>query len=243
MSDNPGRLAGRTALVTGASRGIGAGVARRFAAEGAQVILIARTRGGLEEVDDAIRDSGGSATLIVQDLTQYDQVDQLGPALLDRFGSLDIFVGAAATLGVLTPLGHLSPETWQHVFDLNVTANWRLMRTLEPLLRRSPAGRAILVTCSIAREPTAFWGPYAASKAALESLARTWAAENRRTELKINLLDPGPVATALRATAFPGEDPSALPTPDDAAEAFVDLAAADCARNADLVQSSSNASL
>ena len=184
MSDNPGRLAGRTALVTGASRGIGAGVARRFAAEGAQVILIARTRGGLEEVDDAIRDSGGSATLIVQDLTQYDQVDQLGPALLDRFGSLDIFVGAAATLGVLTPLGHLSPETWQHVFDLNVTANWRLMRTLEPLLRRSPAGRAILVTCSIAREPTAFWGPYAASKAALESLARTWAAENRRNRAK-----------------------------------------------------------
>ncbi len=225
MNEPGGRLAGRSALITGASRGIGAAVARRFAGEGAHVVLIARTQGGLEEVDDAIRTAGGTATLIVQDLTRFEMVDTLGPALLDRLGGLDIFVGAAATLGTLTPIGHPSPETWQAVFDLNLTANWRLMRTLEPLLRRSQAGKAILVTCGIAREPTAFWAAYAASKAGLEMLTRTWAAENRRSHLQINLIDPGPVATSLRAAAFPGEDTSTLRTPADVAGVFVDLAA------------------
>jgi NAD(P)-dependent dehydrogenase (short-subunit alcohol dehydrogenase family) len=219
------RLTGRIALVTGASRGIGAAVARRFAREGAHVVLVARTVGGLEEVDDAIKSFGGAATLVPLDLTQFEGIDQLGAALYERFGRLDILVGNAAALGALSPVGHIDPKLWSRVMDLNLTANWRLIRSMDPLLRRSPAGRAIFVTAEQGHRPSAYWGAYAAAKAGLEMLAKTWEAELARTQIKVALIDPGPVATRLRAEAFPGEDRAALATPDDVVDRFVELAA------------------
>ena len=173
MNAAPGkRLDGRLALITGASRGIGAALARRFAAEGAHVILVARTQGGLEERDDEIRAAGGSATLVPLDLRQVDQIDQLGAALHQRFGRLDVLVGNAGVLGTLSPMGHVTPATWDEVIAVNLTANWRLIRSLDPLLRLSPAGRALFTTCAAAAAPLPYWGPYAASKAALETMAR-----------------------------------------------------------------------
>jgi len=231
-----GRLAGRIALVTGASRGIGAAVARRFATEGAQLILIARTVGGLEETDDAVRAAGGAKALLVPlDLREFDAIDQLGASLYERFGKLDILVGNAGILGDLSPLGHVKPERWAAVMDINLTANWRLIRSLDPLLRRSDAGRAIFVTSGAATGAHAYWGPYAVSKAALEALVRTYAAENRKTNIRANILDPGVARTALRAEAFPGEDANALPAPDDIAETFVNLAEAACTRTGEVV--------
>ncbi len=229
------RLAGRVALITGASRGIGAAVARRFAAEGAHVILVARTVGGLEEVDDAIRASGGTATLVPLDLVDFDHIDRLGAAVAERHGRLDVLVGNAAILGSLRPMGHFPPAEWERVFAVNVTANWRLIRSFDALLRASDAGRAIFVTSGAAREAFAYWGAYAASKAALETLARTYAAEVRKTKVRVNLLSPGVVRTALRAEAMPGEDPMTLPHPDDVAGAFVDLAEPACRRNGEIV--------
>ena len=225
----PPRLEGRIALVTGASRGIGAAVARRFAAEGARLILVARTTGGLEEVDDAVqRASGEPATLVPMDLRDGEQIDRLGGALAERFGRLDILVANAGTLGQLSPVGHYAPEDWEQTLGLNLGANWRLIRSLDPLLRASPAGRAIFVTAAAAGTAPAFWGPYAASKAGLEALVRCYAAETRRSALRVNLLDPGPVATELRRRAYPGEDASKLPAPDDVTEPFVSLAEASC---------------
>lgn len=223
MSDQP-ILAGRVALITGASRGIGRAVALRFAAEGAHVVLIARTVGGLEEVDDAVKAAGGQATLVPCDLTDFEAVDTLGPALLERFDKLDIFVGNAGALGELTPLTHYDAKAWHDVFDVNVHANWRLIRTLEPLLRRSDAGRAILVTSGAAAHPRAFWGAYAVTKAAVEALARVWASELENTNVRVNLLNPGATRTGMRAAAFPGEDPESLKTPEDIAGRFVELA-------------------
>ena len=222
------RLGGRLALVTGASRGIGAAVAQRFAAEGAHVIAVARTVGGLEELDDAIRKLGGTATLVPLDLRDGDKIDQMGAALYQRFGKLDVLVGNAGVLGSLSPLGHFDPKTWHEVMAVNLTANWRLVRSLDPLLRMSEAGRAIFTTCAAARQPTPYWGAYAASKAALESMVMVYAGEVTKTNLKVNLVDPGIVATKLRAQGFPGEDRSALRTPEQVTEAFVALAAIDC---------------
>lgn len=236
MTDRDGRLAGAIALVTGASRGIGAAVAERFAAEGAQVILVARTVGGLEEVDDAIRAQGGTATLVPLDLCDGAAIDALGAAVAERFGRLDILVGNAAVLGVLSPAGHIDPEVWDRVIAVNLTANWRLIRIFDPLLRRSEAGRAIFVTCGVASGVFPYWGAYAASKAGLEMLARTYAGEVTKTAVRVNLLDPGVVRTRLRATAFPGEDPASLAPPQSVAGAFVDLAAADCSRNGEVVR-------
>ena len=229
------RLAGRVALVTGASRGIGAAVARRFAAEGAQLVLLARTQGGLEEIDDEIRAAGGSATLVPLDLRAFDRIDELAAALYQRFGRLDVLVANAGVLGALTPTGHLDPKVWQEVMDTNLTANWRLIRVLDPLLRLSPAGRAIFVTCAAARQAAAFWGAYAASKAALETLVRNYAEEVERTALKVNLIDPGAVRTRLRLQAFPAEDFDRLPAPEAVTEAFVALAAASCTTNGALI--------
>ena len=222
------RLSGRIALVTGASRGIGRAVARRFAAEGARLILVARTSGGLEEVDDEVRNAGGEPAMLVPlDLCQGDLVDQLGAALHERFGRLDILVGNAAMLGGLRPVGHYPPDVWENVIALNLTANWRLIRSLDPLLRLSTAGRAMFVTSGVTEgTPPAYWGAYTASKAALEALVRTYAAELKRTNLKVNIIDPGASATNMRAEAFPGEDPNTLATPDEITELFVELAEA-----------------
>jgi NAD(P)-dependent dehydrogenase (short-subunit alcohol dehydrogenase family) len=232
-----GRLAGRIALITGASRGIGAAVARRFAAEGAQLILAARTVGGLEELDDRIREDGRErATLVPLDLREFDAIDLLGASLYERFGRLDVLVGNAGVLGTLSPVGHIEPPDWAEVLDINLTANWRLIRSLDPLLRRSEAGRAIFVTSGAAAGPNAYWGAYAVSKAALEMLVRTYAAELAKTKVRANLIDPGAIRTAMRAKAFPGEDPGTLRTPDAIAETFVELAEAACTRNGEVVR-------
>ena len=229
------RLDGRIALVTGASRGLGAAVAVRFAAAGAHVVLLARSVGGLEATDDAIRAAGGAATLIPLDLLEFDKIDQLGAALSQRFGRLDILVGAAAVLGTLSPIGHFDPKAWQEVMAVNATANWRLVRALDPLLRLSPAGRAVFVTCAVARDLPPYWGAYAASKAALEAMVRVYAAEMAQTTVRANLIDPGPLGTRLRAAAFPREDRARLRPPEEAAEAFVALAVAECEANGTLV--------
>ena len=219
-----GRLEGRIALITGASRGIGAAVARRFAAEGAHLILTARTVGGLEEVDDDIQAMGGMATLIPADLKEMDQIDQMGGAIHQRFGRLDILVGNAATLGILSPVAHVAPAVWEEAMTLNATVNYRLIRSFDPLLRQSEAGRAIFVTSGAAQGAFPYWGPYAVGKAALEALVRTYAGEIAKTQVRANLIDPGSVRTALRAEAFPGEDPTKLAAPEDVTETFVTLA-------------------
>ena len=232
-----GALDGRTALVTGASRGIGAAVAERFAAEGARLILAARTAGALEEIDDRIAAAAGGAkaTLVPVDLADHDRIDEMAGAVAERFGRLDILVGNAAVLGGLAPLAHAEPERWAEALDVNLTANWRLIRAFEPLLRRSPAGRAIFVTSGAAGAAFPYWGPYATSKAALEALVRTWAAELEKTDIRVNLLDPGIVRTRMRAEAMPGEDPETLPPPESLSGRFVELASASCRRHGERV--------
>ncbi len=231
------RLDGRIALITGASRGIGAAVARRFAAEGARLVLVARTVGALEEVDDQVQAaSGQSATLVPIDLTKPEKIDQLAAAVYERFGKLDILVGNAGTLGILSPVGHIDPEVWDQAFALNVTANWRLIRGFDPLLRAAAAGRAIFVTSGAAKNPRAYWSAYAASKAALEAMILCYANETAKSDLRVNLLDPGVVATKMRATAFPGEDPDTLPAPDTITDTFVALAETACTRHGEIVR-------
>ena len=230
-----GALSGRIALVTGASRGIGAAVAIRFARDGAHVVLAARTVGGLEEVDDAIRAGGGSATLVPVDLRDFIKIDELAARIFDRWGRLDILVGNAAEFGVFSPLGHIDPATWCDVVDLNLTANWRLIRAMDPLLRVAPAGRAIFVTSGVARGVFPYWGPYAVSKAGLEMLVKIYAAEVAKTRVRVNLLDPGIVRTRLRARAFPGEDPGNLPPPESVADLYLELASPECTRNGETI--------
>ncbi|WP_448187484.1 SDR family NAD(P)-dependent oxidoreductase [Azospirillum sp. sgz301742] len=230
------RLAGRYALITGASRGIGAAVAKRFAAEGAHVILTARTVGGLEETDDAIKQAtGNSATLVPLDLRQFDQIDALGAAIYERFGRLDIVVGNAGTLEALGPIAQFDPKMWQRILDTNVTANYRLIRSMDRLLRASDAGRAIFVTSGAAKAPYPYWGPYAVSKTALEMMVKTYAMEIAKSNLRVNLLDPGVVRTKMRVQAFPGEDPQTLPAPEDVTDRFVDLAEPACTLHGEVV--------
>ena len=231
-----GRLAGKIALITGASRGIGAAVALRFAGEGAHVVLAARTVGGLEELDDAIRARGGSATLVPLDLRDFGKIDELAAALYQRYQRLDILVGNAGELGRFSPLAQFPPGMWAEIIDLNLTANWRLIRAMDPLLRAAPAGRAIFVTSGAARSTYAYWGPYAVSKAGLETLVRIYAAEIEKTRARANLLDPGKVRTRLRRRAFPGEDPKLVPSPESVVDAFLDLALPECARNGEIVE-------
>lgn len=235
MSETPKRLAGRLALVTGASRGIGAAVARRFAEEGAELILVARTVGGLEETDDAVRQAGSRATLVPLDLADFPAIDRLGQAIYERHGRLDILVGNAAQLGLLQPIQQIRPEEWQQVIDLNLTANWRLIRSMHPLLQQSPAGRAIFVSSGVSTAPRAYWGTYAVSKAALDMVAGIYAAETRRGTIRVNILDPGVVRTRMRARAFPGEDPMTLRTPAEITDAFVELGSAECQRHGERV--------
>lgn len=232
-----GQFTDKIALVTGASRGIGAAAAKRLAAEGAHVVITGRTVGGLEEVDDAIRAMGGSATLVPLDLRQMDMIDALGAQLYERFGKLDFLIGNAAMLGSLSPLAHASPTEVEDVFNVNTIANYRLLRSCDPLLRLSPAGRVVMLTSGAAAAAIAYWGPYAASKAALEHLTLTYAAEVKSTNIRVNLLDPGVVRTKMRAQAFPAEDPSALPAPETMADWFVTLCAADAPHGKRIVAS------
>ena len=226
MSSLP--LEQKIALITGASRGIGAAVAERFAREGAHVILVARTVGGLEATDDAIQAAGGKATLVPMDLSDHGKIDQLGALIAERFGKLDILVGNAGMLGDLTPLTHADAKMWDRVMALNVTANWRLIRSMDPLLRASVQGRAMFVTSGVASGVFPYWGPYAVSKAALEMLIKTYAAETATTAVKANLIDPGVVRTKMRASAMPGEDPMDVAAPESVTDIFVELAREDC---------------
>lgn len=211
-------LEGSVALVTGASRGIGAATAVELGRLGAQVVITARTQGGLEETDDAIRAAGGNATILPLDLREGDQADAIGPSLYQRFGRLDVLVHCAGTLGRLTPVGHILPSDWADVVGVNLAATWRLIRTTEPLLRAAPAGRAVFVTDERARAPKAYWGALGATKAGMEHLVLTWAQEvATTTRLRVNLFDPGVVATRMRAQAFPGEDRGPLPLPESVA--------------------------
>lgn len=218
------KLEGKLALVTGASRGLGRAIARAFAAEGAHIVALARTVGGLEELDDEIRSAGGGTTLVPLDLADVEGIDRLRASIYERWGKLDLLVGNAAILGVLTPLAQIEPKLWASLMDINVTANLRLIRALDPLLRQAESARAIFVTSAIARIPFAYWGGYAVSKAALEMLVLTYAAECARTNVRVALVDPGAVRTHMRAQAFPGEDPMTLPTPEEVAQIFLELA-------------------
>lgn len=218
-------LASRLALVTGASRGIGYATALALAKAGAHIIAVARTQGGLEELDDAIRAVGGSATLVPLNMTDSDGVARLGAALHERHGKLDILVGNAGIAGPSSPLGHIALKPWSDVIAVNVTANFQLIRCMEPLLRQSDAGRAVFVTSGIANKANAYLGPYAASKAALDALVRVWAAETAITPIKVNLFSPGPIRTRMRAQVFPGEDPMTLDTAEQVAEFIVPMCA------------------
>lgn len=226
-------LKGRIALVTGASRGLGYAAAKSLAAAGAHIIAIATPRsvGALEELDDEIRAAGGTATLTPLDLADGAAIDRLGGAIHERWGKLDILIGNAGLLGVLSPLGHIEPKEWERVIAVNLTANWRLIRSLEPLLRQSDAGRAVFVTSGAAHKAKPYWGLYAVGKAGLECLALTWAAECEGTNIRVNLLNPGPVRTAMRAKAMPGEDPASLPAPAELAPLFVRMASPDFTGN------------
>ena len=223
MSTKP--LSSRIALVTGASRGIGYATARALARAGAHVIAVARTQGGLEELDDAIRKDGGTATLVPLDVTDLDGIARLGAALNERHGKLDILIGNAGVAGTSSPLGHTDPKFWENMMAVNVTANFQLIRCMEPLLQQSDAGRAVFITSGIATKATAYMGPYAASKAALDTLVRVWANETATTSIRVNLFSPGPIRTRMRATVMPGEDPLTLDTPEQAAEYIVPMCA------------------
>lgn len=218
-------LEGRIAVVTGASRGIGRAAAIALAEAGAHIVALARSQGGLEELDDNIRAVGGSATLVPVDLTDFEAIDRLATALFQRWGKLDVLVGNAGILGELSPITHIDQAVWDAAMKVNVTANWKLIRALDPLLRASDAGRAIFVTSGAAHKCKAYWGVYSISKAALEALVRTYAAETlTTTPIRAMLISPGPLATDMRKKAMPGEDQTKLKTPEDLAPHFVTLA-------------------
>jgi NAD(P)-dependent dehydrogenase (short-subunit alcohol dehydrogenase family) len=220
---------GTRALVTGASRGIGYFIARQMAAAGAHVIAVARTVGGLEELDDEVkathaRTGKGEATLVPLDLADMAGIDRLGGAINERWGRLDIMVANAAVLGVIAPIGHVEAKVFEKVMTINVTSTWRLIRSVDPLLRASDAGRAIVLSSGLAHSARAFWGPYAASKAAVETLTRSWAHETENMPLRVNAVDPGATRTAMRAQAMPGENPETLPHPSVIAANILPLA-------------------
>lgn len=227
----------KVAVVTGASRGIGYATAAALAKQGAHVIAIARTVGALEALDDQIKaDGNGRATLVPLDITDYDALDRLGGVIAKEYGVLDILIGNAATLGDITPVSHLKPKVWNQLMDLNVTANYRLIRSLDPLLRAADHGRALFIgSSSIVREPRQFWGGYAVSKAALETLVKTYALEVAKSNLRVNILNPGAIRTAMRARAAPGEDPMILDTPEDLVPLILKICSAQFLDNGEIV--------
>lgn len=229
-------LSGKIALVTGASRGIGAAVAFGIAKAGAHVIALARSVGGLEELDDKIKAVGGSATLLPMDLLRLEDVDKVGPTIAERFGKLDIFVGNAGILGPLSPVGHVKPQDWEKVYKTNFMANARLVRTLDPLLRAAPAGRIVFTTSAIADAMPAYWGPYAASKSALNAFIRIYAAENENTSLRINGIHPGDVKTAMMDDAYPGGAPFPVKQPEDIVADFLSAVAEDCPQHGEIIK-------
>lgn len=230
-----GVLDGKIALVTGASRGIGYAIAKGLAAQGAHIIALARSNGGLEALDDEIQAMGGSATLAPLDLTELDRIDALGGVVAEKWGKLDVLVGNAAMLGPLGPITHLDPDVWDDLLALNLTANWRLLRAFDPLLRAADHGRALFITSSVGANPRAYWGGYAVGKAALEAAVKTYAQEVEKTAVRANLFNPGGTRTAMRAQAMPGEDPYTLPSPDDVAATAVKMCLPDWQDNGGLV--------
>ena len=221
---SPSPLAGRVALVTGSTRGIGRAIALGLARQGAHVVAAGRTQGGLEELDDEILAlTGEHATLVPLDITDGDGVDRLGAALYERWGRLDIMIACAGVLGVTTPVPHMDPPVWDRVMAVNLTANYRLIRSMDLLLRRAEAGRAVFITSGAARRPRAFWSAYAASKAGLEALATSYADEVEHTPVRVAIVNPGPMRTRMRAAAFPGEDPDTLPSPDEIVPMILEL--------------------
>lgn len=218
------RLAGKVALITGSTRGIGAGVAKALAREGAHIILTGRTTGALEEMDDAVRDLGAETTLVPMDLQDFDAIDRLGGHVAEIWGRLDILIGNAGILGPISPLGHISPKEWEKLMAINVTANYRLLRSFDPLLKAAEAARAVFVTSTVAQDCRAYWGGYATTKAALNCMVKTYALEVANvTGIRANILNPGPIRTNMRSAAMPGEDPDILDTPDDIAPLFVKM--------------------
>lgn len=225
------RFNGKIALVTGATRGIGRAAALQLAAEGAHVFCLGRTVGALEELDDDIAAAGGSASLIPLDLTDSDGIERLGLAIYERHGRLDILVAAAGVLGPLSPITHIEPKHFMPVIDVNLTAQWRLLRSMDPLLQASDAGRAVFLTSGSAYKARSYWGPYAMTKAALDAMVTTYAAEVDSINVKANLFSPGATATKMRAQAMPGEDPDTLPTPEEVAAAILPLCEVDLTHN------------
>jgi NAD(P)-dependent dehydrogenase (short-subunit alcohol dehydrogenase family) len=228
-------LSGKLVLVTGATRGIGRAVAIAAASAGAELVITGRTIGALEEVDDEIKAGGGHATIVEMDMQDTAAMPRLAAAIAERWGRLDGFVANAAILTALTPVGHVTPEDWETNIAVNLTGQWHMIRAFDPLLRAAPAGRAILVTSGAAVGSRPFWGPYAATKAGLEALGRSWAGESEQTDIRINMMNPGGTATTMRASAFPGEDPASLPQPADIAPAFLVLLAEDCPWHGEVV--------
>jgi NAD(P)-dependent dehydrogenase (short-subunit alcohol dehydrogenase family) len=235
MTETDPLFKGRIALVTGASRGIGRAVAVALGKAGAHVVAVARTVGGLEELDDDIKKEGGTATLVPLDLKDFAGIDRMAAAIHQRWGRLDVLFGNAGMLGTLTPLAHLSPKVWDEIMAINVTANWRLIRDFDPLLRQSDAGRVLMMSSAVARLNRPYWGPYAITKAALEMLTFTYAAECNGTQVKANAYNPGPTRTRMRAEAMPGEDPMTLPTPEEMAPSILELLSPACEKNGELV--------
>ncbi len=229
------KLEGRVALVTGASRGIGWAVAVALAKQGAHIIALARTSGALEELDDEIISVGGSATLVPLDLRDGEAYARLAASIEDKWGKLDILVANAGAFGVMSPLAHIQPKTWAEVMDVNLNASWMLVRALDPLLQKSDAGRVIFVTSGIADRPRANWGAYCVSKAALNALGLVYAAECQNTNVRVNLINPGAMRTAMRAQAYPGEDPNTLKHPSEIVPLFVELCDPACTRNGEIV--------
>jgi NAD(P)-dependent dehydrogenase (short-subunit alcohol dehydrogenase family) len=220
-------LEGKVALVTGASRGLGFATAVHLAKAGAHIIAMARTNGGLEELDDAVKAAGSTATLVPMSITDLDAIDRLGAAIFERHKKLDILIGNAGTLGKLTPLAHVEPKVWDEALAINLTSNYRLIRSMDSLLQAAPAGRAVFVTSGLAQKCWPYWGTYSVGKAALEAMMKTYAAEVATTKMRVNCFSPGATRTKMRATAMPGEDPETLPTAEEVSAQILPMCMSD----------------